>query len=273
VGLVVAAAVAPVREPQAVRHFQSGKAAYIKGDYLGAVDDLTRALEGGENRAEVLFLRGRARQKLNDYSMAISDLERAMDLSPSGRTSACLGYCFARDRQHEKAICHHERAIQAGYATAVVYNNLGYSQLQQSKVKQAKETLDKSIALDPRLSAARHNRGMAIYQLYLRYELNPEAGIEDFREAFRLGPPTAELCRDAAFLAAAARLSPAWAQHALDYLDKAVDHGCSPGQFIAEPVFAPLREEPLFQALLTRTPGTPSQPAARLVDPVTDRFP
>src|SRR5205823_4461546 len=81
-------------------------------------------------------------------------------------------YCLNRmpAGKPETAIKYHEAAIKAGFATAEVYNNLGYSYQLRNNPKEARKALDRAIELDANLQAAYHNRAFVT-----RSEIMPKA--------------------------------------------------------------------------------------------------
>ena len=103
------------------------------------------------------------------------------------------------------------------------------------------------------------------------------AGIKDILHALELGPPNAELHRDAARLYDVAAWkergpkSREWAQAALEHLRKAIELGYHPRLDEKREEFRSLRAEKAFQELvhLPRRQSAQSN-TRRVVDPITD---
>jgi serine/threonine protein kinase len=269
-----------MRPPASMRALEQGLTAEREGRHEEAITQLDVALAAHPDFGEALFARGRARyrlavprkQRAAFLLLAEEDLELAAELTGDPRAWACLGYCANGQREHIKAIARYEHAIRDGYAPAVVWNNLAYSHLHAPTVDWTRglNCLNKAIALDPRLQAAHHNRGMAMFQLALRDNKSlPAAAYSDIEEAVRLGPITSELLRDAAYLCARlAREDSGWIVTGVEYLRRAVELGQDPRQLQADALLAELRGSPRFQELLrlTASPELATR-APRLLDP------
>jgi serine/threonine protein kinase/Flp pilus assembly protein TadD len=302
-GSAAAYAVA-TREPYAVRRLHQGLKAYADGDYLKAVENLSRTIEIDNENRDARFTRGKAYQALGKFNDALADYRKADEFRAEGRTEACEGYCLNKLVLHEQARALHITAINHGFKKAATYNNLGYTYLvscrNQAELNLAVENLNTAIRLDPTLQAAFHNRAMAHGKRALDNGLYvPNAGIRDILEAIRLGPPTAELYRDAARLYAvaaqhaqarkvpqlyclmpancfgnAARLyvlfgcyDPHWMEPELRYVALALEAGQDP-QIFRGATFRDFQNQPEFQAVLQKpVPPTVSTAAIRLVDP------
>jgi tetratricopeptide (TPR) repeat protein len=247
--------------------------AYRQGDHGRAVQALSRFLRTNPDHAEARYLRGRAHQKAGDLSAALADYEKADQLGTDGRVQACVGYCLSELRQHGKAITYYQQAIEAGFAPAEVYNNLGVSFLAQLRLVEAKNDLDTAIALNPSLQAAFHNRALVDFaRVGIDPEYVPEAGLADIRQALQMGPATAELYYHAACLCAlVAEANDREVEPALDYLEKALALGRDPQDLQEDGAFANLHRNPRFRALLRSPPASsPSPSVSRLLDPIPD---
>jgi tetratricopeptide (TPR) repeat protein len=259
------------------RHqYEYGQEAYRKGDYEQAVRYFSAVLEQEPaQRARALFARGRSYQQLNRLPLAQVDYKAADELETDGRVKACVAYCMNRQVQNEAAILLYEEAIAAGFRTAEVFNNLGYSYLNVTgaRLTEAKASLDRAVALDPLLRAAYHNRALAdLARMRKDPDYTPSAGLADIRLALQLGPETADLHYHAARLfGAAAERDNHYLEPALHYLAKAVEMGQDPRSLADDAYFTSLRQDRRFQDLLA-SPARPSlaRRAVRLLDPVKD---
>src|SRR5262249_52828512 len=112
------------------------------------------------------FARARAYQRSNQWAQAMAEYRKLSDQAPDGPTSACEGYCLNRQGFDGKAEPCYETAIARGFATAAVYNNLGYCYLRRTKqLEAAKANMDRALDLDLGMQAAWHNRAMYALQM------------------------------------------------------------------------------------------------------------
>lgn len=274
-------------DPYSVRALKRGHAEFRHGNYSQAALHFTRSLERDRN-AETLLARGRAHLKLSDLESALADFKAAHEMAADGRIKAALAYCLSLEKLHDNAAFYYRKAVDAGFAPAAVYNDLGYSLL-ASKLDvhrdQAQEALDKAIKLDPGLQAAHHNRARVDLD---RARAEPwfVPSTHAINTALQLGPISSELWMDAAKLhwqvaqrrrqqlAAAGQLAAAQADYrshvesTLECLTQAVAAGEDPISLKNE-FFAGLRTDPAFQRLLSQ-PASPNLPSKsqRLVDPL-----
>ena len=116
-------------------------------------------------QAQALFLRGRAYQKMGLLDQAIRDYQTAHARSADGRMDAAIGYCFSLRRRHSQACVAYEAAIQRGFRTACVYNNLGYAWRHLGKFPEAVDGFDKAVSLDSSLQCAYWNRAAIAFTL------------------------------------------------------------------------------------------------------------
>jgi serine/threonine protein kinase/Tfp pilus assembly protein PilF len=263
------------RDPYPMRCLNDGWEAYRRGAYRDAVAAFTRAAEADPRLAQAYYARGRAYQQLGQFASALDDYQRADRLAPDGRTAACIGYCLNRTGHHRLAIEEYQRAINAGYCEAEVFNNQGFSYLQSNEPRKARPVLDQAIERNPSLQAAYFNR--ALVELNSPPALSrppPKDALADIRRALDLGPGTADMYHTAARLCAIAihvDNDPAWREAALHYARQAADYGLPPKLLASDNLFRPLSNDPQFQELVTRAPPTKTPPQApRLLDPVRD---
>ncbi len=121
----------------------------------------------GASRKERLFASGRAYQKLAEESgleahwqAAVNEYQASDPDGLDGRTQACIAYCSSQvGHRHDPDITfRYEKAINKGFDTAVVRNNLGYGWLHQhGRLDDAFKRLLLATQQDPTLAAAFHN--------------------------------------------------------------------------------------------------------------------
>jgi serine/threonine protein kinase/Tfp pilus assembly protein PilF len=290
VGLA-AIALAALRPPYSERQLESGLRLYQEGRYNQAVQHFNDALQADPNNHAAHFARARAFQQLgavdkSNYSLAMQDYMEDDKRNPDGRSKAALAYCLNRmDGRKEDAIEYYKAAIKSGFATAEVFNNLGFNYLRMNQTKEAKQCLDRAIDLDSALQAAYHNRARVAldHALFNLKDLKPMAqekesyrslvaGIDDAHEAIAKGTASAELYFDAARLCAlGARVEQRWGTIALNHVEESINQGFDPEACKIDALLAPVLMQARFQKLVNRLPtGRPLAPTRRIVDPIKD---
>jgi tetratricopeptide (TPR) repeat protein len=276
-----------VREPGGRPRLLPALEASARHDDWRAVRLLSRGLEEDPDSYAALVARGHAYRRLGEFALAAHDFERANGLIDVGRTHAAHGYCLNQLKQHEAAIAEYRLAIEAGFTTKEVFNNLGFShhrfpRRDDPDEMKARSALDKAIDRDASFQAARHNRARLDLQRALkRPSYVPNAGVQDIEQALRLGPAP-DLLRDAACLYAQAALKEPHPDQkarligqAFDCLDQAANLGPAPPGRAIDPALNPLRHEGpdgnRLEAILRRPgPSHPTPDSPLFVDPCPD---
>jgi serine/threonine protein kinase len=274
---------ASLRAPYSERQIEAGLRLHQQGRYSDAVAHFNEALQADPQNDVARFARAHTHQRLGDYNLALQDYYVADKQTPSGRTKAAIAYCLARSNVNPQgAEYSHRRAIESGFATAEVYNNLGFCYMRQSKWKEARECLDRALELDAELQAAYHNRALVAFNQVLAKKddlLTPggkekevylalQSGIADAKKAIALGSGSAELYFHAASVCAlAAHVDQSWTASAVQYLEESVQQGYLAN--LNDPIFKPLQKLPTFQALKTiPRSGQSTPPTRRIIDPI-----
>jgi eukaryotic-like serine/threonine-protein kinase len=244
VGGGAGAAVISTREPPARAALRQGEQAYAGRQFAEAEQQLTLALLLQPEHAK------------------------------NGRVQARIGYCLNLRKDHRAAIVYYEKALEAGFGTAEVYNNLGYSWA-RGRVRNTIpwESYTKAIQLNPNLQAAYHNRAMLDLENAMEVPSKvPHAGIADIEVAITIGPATADLYRDAACLyALGARSEPQLAGPALKHLRLALDNGFDPAKAAMDACFHSLQRFDEYHMLIQQPPGPkPTSKSVWVVDPIQD---
>jgi eukaryotic-like serine/threonine-protein kinase len=258
------------RAPYSIRQFQSGLQFYNKGEFELAKTYFSESLHANANQPQVLFARGRAYQKVNNYLLANDDFKESFRLSPKAETSACMGYCMSKLRYHNVAIELYKQSISMGYQSPFILNNLGFSYCQINAFDDATHCLEQALSVDDNLQPAHHT----LVLIYLRQALNghslSESAFGHAQKAIDLGPPSADLYFNVALLYAfAAKQRPALRQSAIGYLNKALEYGTDPKVLNSTPAFSVLQDEQQFKDLLTTAQSkVPLIKSEYLVDPL-----
>jgi serine/threonine protein kinase len=260
-------------EPYAEHQLHRGQEAYRQGSYAEALTYFEKALEAEPESAWAYFYRGRAHQKLDQWDLAQADYYKADQLLQDGRIKACMGYCANRMFDHAQAVRYYTDALNLGFRSPALLNNLGYSCAQQpDQAVAVKEYLDQAIALDGRLQAAYFNRALVESTLVEQGKHTPEQAIRDIETAIALGPPAADLHYHAAyFYALAARQTPQNSGPALDHVEKAIALGRPPQDFAYLKWLEGVGQSPRLERLLKQAAAPlPVTSTPKLLDPLQD---
>ena len=227
----------------------------------------------------------RRHQALKKFEAALAEHLRANELSPNGRTYACIGYCYNKGDfpMYTKAIASYMSAISLGFDNAAVHNNLGYNwtelgnsekNLIETHRKSANDQFAIAIRMDPNLQAPYYNRARGDFYYLMNKDLHyvPKGEMEDIEQAIRIGPATGDVFRLATVIYACAAERDAenrsrWIQLALPHVAAALQAGYEPESF-RQPQFRSFQRDPAFQALLQKKypPAKPTK-ISRFIDP------
>ncbi|MCT7988095.1 tetratricopeptide repeat protein [Laspinema olomoucense] len=159
-----------------------GLAKFQIGDFAGAVADYTRSLELNDNEAVVYFNRGFARFNQGDYTGAIGDYTESILKAPE-QTSAYFyrGEAYGRLGNYQQAAEDYTRALQLNPQDAVAYNNRGLARYNQADYAGAIADYTEALRLKPDDAVAYLNRGVA-----RSAGTDYHGAIEDFTQALSL---------------------------------------------------------------------------------------
>jgi serine/threonine protein kinase len=270
-------------EPDVEPHLGRGVKALHDHDYQAAVEHLTRAVDADPDHYAARVLRARAYLRLNQIGRALADFEKADALVVDGRTRAYRAYCLNRSDppQPAEAVKHYLRAIDVGFATPEVFNNLGYSRFQARQrledVLAARSALNTAIKGDRGLQVAYYNRALVEREAAFAREYIQPRAISDIELAIKLGPATPDLWRLAADLhgMAAGKSTGAERQRheeqALDAARQAIQLGQDPRAFDGDLCLQTLQQDSRLRNLI-RQPrlDVPLRQTPRCVDPCPD---
>lgn len=272
VALAGAAAYVALRPPYPVREFRQGVAYYKAGEDDLALQSLNASLAAEPRSGDALLARARVNQRQGKFQLAFADYDAADHLDPSPKIAACKGYCLSQIAQYQQATAYYRRALDRGYDSPAVLNNLGYCWLRLGRLDDAEACLRKAVEADDGLQPAHHNLALVFERLAHAGQAIPREALIHARRALEIGPESGELCRNLAFLYAfAAKRDAAFLQPAFACIAKAVGHGIDPKTFRSDPVFSFLEKDPRFQeALVVRGPVQGPLKAVRVIDPAAD---
>jgi eukaryotic-like serine/threonine-protein kinase len=201
-----------MQDPADVRAYKEGRTAFVAGDYARAekqFDEALRDCSQNQGRRKYLLARGAAalRQAEADddfvkFNSAQADFVEVNKQQGDGPTLARIGYCSSRLHQHEMAIKQYDEAVKAGFASAGLYNDRGFSEWKTSDFERTRQDLDAALQADPNLQAALYNRALFSLRGRERFLVDPppipESALEDMRRAVEIGPEDGVMYRYAA---------------------------------------------------------------------------
>ena len=205
----------------AVRYYDAGDKKRRQGDWSGAVEDFTKAIELNAhlNRAKwqnkkqtsdqsfdkshsdsseiavsdsftahAYTNRGVARFYLGDFDAAITDFERALRIKPK-LAEAFSGRGASRNAKGdpEGALLDFDRALKINEKLVDVYNNRGHVLLEKKDFAGAIKDFNRAIELKPTLASAHQGRGTS-FMKQGRFDL----AVRDFTRTLELNPGNAE---------------------------------------------------------------------------------
>lgn len=253
---------------------QLGLASSRQGEYALAVDYLGNSIRIDPASSEALFARGKAFQRLGEFSAAAQDYHLAYQLARTPLFAACEGYCLSRTKYHLQAITLYRSALEGGYdSPALLYNNIGRDYFKLGQIDHAEENLQRAIQLDDNLQAAHCNMVQIFVDRVLRGQSVPAAALISAKRALEIGPCTGKLYRDSAVLyATAAKQDPTLIQPAIQYVKSAIELGYDPKALASINTFASLRSVPAFRNAMQSHVSTSGSPRAPLLlDPLDKR--
>jgi tetratricopeptide (TPR) repeat protein len=161
------------------------------GDYVGLIDDCSRAIALDPELPSAFLFRGIALTKTGDYPRAAQDLTRAIQLCPGDEPVLSLalatrGHAHIQSGDLAAGIADCTRAIELDPALATAWNSRGYARILGGDLVAGIDDCSHAIELDPRLAAAYNNRA------YARRQGRDYVGaVADYTRATELEPDVA----------------------------------------------------------------------------------
>jgi serine/threonine protein kinase len=256
--------------PYSVRQYRQGLAYYEQGQWRLAADSFTESLRSDSRNVATLWARARALCRLQEYLMACRDFRAAHDLAHTPNCYAGMGYCYNALKQPAAAIAYYRAALEGGYSSPGLLNDLGFALIQTGQYDAAEQYLKQVIQQKSDLQVAHHNLVLVYLNGALAGKPLPEESVDHAKRAMEIGSPSTDLYRDVAKLfAVGARKDGKLLPLAVRYAEKALDCGLDPQTFRTDSAFDAVRRSPAVEALLAKDrPAVRPSRAIHIVDPL-----
>jgi tetratricopeptide (TPR) repeat protein len=139
--------------------YELGLESYNNGRYRTAVEYFTRAIWEDPVNAELYFLRGNAKVKLNLYDDAILNYTTAIKLDPEMKYYENRGLMFIETEDYQNAISDFNEALLYDTSNSTLYFNRGYTQALSGNYESAIKDYSRAISNDSTNAKIFVNRG------------------------------------------------------------------------------------------------------------------
>jgi serine/threonine protein kinase/Tfp pilus assembly protein PilF len=243
-----------LRKPYHERLYIAGTAAIERGELQEGIETLQEAIEAQPDFTQAIHELARAQLALGDYHSASAYYEQLYELTGESQFLANLGYCHNRLGEHQKAIEYYSRAIDGGFRTELVLNNLGYSYQKRGNLPTARAQFEAALLINPNYRPALQNRAyLELAWARVRKTQVRATALSDIEATIRLAPGFGKVHYFAACIWC---LSDATnrVERTLDHVERAINLGIEPEQFKQGSVFDVLLQDSRMTRLLERRP-------------------
>jgi eukaryotic-like serine/threonine-protein kinase len=236
-----------------------GIARYEQGNYAAAIDDLTTAIDHGLEDPLVYFRRARCYEALKEMDAAKRDRELGARFQlQNAQMLYERGLAHVRLEDYQAAEQDFGEAVRLAPQFIGALRNLAHVQSEKlSNLDDAIATLNRIMEFKPDDPSARISRGV----LYARQGKRDEA-LLDADVVLQRNPRPFELCQAASLYALLAKDDAAMRQKALNYLEKSLAQQPELAALVEpDPDMANLRHDERFIQLIRAAGGKPKQVA------------
>jgi serine/threonine protein kinase len=168
------------RPPEEARLYVAARAAFEQGDYARTTSSLSKRDAIARPTHEVEYLRGVSHLRRREHLFAYRAFQGAVDMAPCGRYYALHGYAAMQLGHFDVAERQFGKALDCGYATIGLHNNLAVCLLQRGAIDEATPHLDEAIRISDSKPEPRLNRALAeLKRSMLGRTYSPEQGLKD----------------------------------------------------------------------------------------------
>lgn len=168
---------------------QKGRVALANRNYREAIEYFDKVIKSDPNHENALLLRSKANYSLKNYQLVINDCEKILQINPDATTPDDLtaiwnlGAACNSSGQFEKARSYFGEALKYDSGNVRLYENIGYSYLEENNYEKALEQFQKMVSIDNRSDKGFYGIGKVYY---LKGEF--ENSIKAFNRAIDINP-------------------------------------------------------------------------------------
>ena len=171
----------------AIEYYEDAQEKIDLKDYMGALEDLNKAIALKPDYAQAYVIRGIVKNNLEDYSGSIKDLNKAIELKPDNAEAyylrAVLKSCL-KEKDYIGVIQDASKAIELKPDYVAAYYRRGINKFYIEDYRGAIQDFNKAIELKSSYAHAYYMRGLS--KIFLE-DININDGCLDLRRAFELG--------------------------------------------------------------------------------------
>jgi tetratricopeptide (TPR) repeat protein len=173
---------------EAMAYINRGEIYLNQKDYSMALSDFNKAIEYDPYYAEVYINRGIILFEQGAYSKAIQDYNRAIQLNPEFEEAYInRSLVYLKLKQYDKALADLEQAVMLRPDSAKAHNNLGAVFNAKGQFAAAIDAYTRAVSIDPQYGDAYINRSL----VYLKLKQYDEV-LADLEQAVMLRPDSAK---------------------------------------------------------------------------------
>ena len=162
IGLIPLSMLSSRRRKRAVPHFEDGIARHQTGDFRGAAESYSKALEIDPKFAAAFYFRGNAHSALNDSKAAISEYTKAIRIEPKFADALMnRGILMRETGNFDGAVSDFSRVIKLNKADVNALYQRGLCYLGKNDFRRAIADLTKVIDAAPDFAEAYRQRALA----------------------------------------------------------------------------------------------------------------
>lgn len=154
-------------------------------NYRGAIEDFTKCIQIKPNIASLYSNRGAVKNELHDFIGAMADYVIAKNLDPTDTSVFCnVGVIYFQQKEYHKAIQEYDVAIQLDSENAIAFMNRGVAKKELHDYNGALNDLSNAIMINPNYANAYVNIGL----IKTEQLKDPLGAIEYFSKAIEINP-------------------------------------------------------------------------------------
>ncbi len=160
-----------------------GASLAANGRHFEALESFTEFIRLRPGVARAYLARGALYSSFGQHQKALSDYDKAVDLSGDARNYNARGLAYYKIGDMRKAVLDFTRAIKRDPGMKNAYNNRGNAYLDSGNPDDAVADYNRALKADPGYAEAYNSRGTAYNSLK-----KPALALEDFTRAIELDP-------------------------------------------------------------------------------------